>query len=84
MDPSIVAALVLAVSGGGGIVAWRKIGVEKTAAVVGYQTTIIEDLAEDNERLHTANRRLIRENEGLKVRVRSLEVRLANIEHKLS
>ena len=84
IDTSIVASLILGVSGTGGVIAWRKMGAEKTAVVVGYQTTIIEDLGKDNERLHTENRRLNRENESLKIRVRSLEVRISSLERKLS
>jgi chaperonin cofactor prefoldin len=84
VDTATISALVLLVSTIGGALAWRKVGAERTAIVVGYQTDIIEDLKADNDRLHMENARLERQNEQLRIRVHSLENRLTNLERRLS
>lgn len=73
IDTSFLSILALGSSLVAGIIAWRKIGPERTATVVGYQGEVIEDLHEDNERLRTENRRL-------RDRVRSLEDRVGDLE----
>lgn len=77
-------ALVLGGSGIGGVyVAFRKVGPERIATVVGYQGEIIEDLVAENTRIRTENSRILAENENLKQQVASLLKRVTVLEDRL-
>lgn len=80
---TILAVVALLTGVGGMVVAFRKVGPERTNVIVTYQAAVLDDLRTENERLVRINRELEKRVDCLEEEVELERRRRAEVERRL-